>query len=116
MVHTKRPCAVCDVGGKFQPRKHNGSCDRGWCASPSEKGKPEALLINGAHLVIPGSKHRRQTAEAGILLTPSLPPILRESNKSCSGLTRSSPPSAPPSDSLFSSGFVRGRTGRAGPA
>src|SRR5437667_7998347 len=39
------PCAVCDVGGKFQPRKHNGSCDRGWCASPSEKGKPEALQL-----------------------------------------------------------------------
>src|SRR3989442_3684180 len=87
MVHTERPCAVCDVGGKFQPRKHNGSCDRGWCASPSEKGKPEALLINGAHLVKPGSKHRRHTAEAGILVIPLPPPILRESKKIWLGST-----------------------------
>src|SRR2546425_7644666 len=94
MVHTKRPCAVCDVGGKFQPRKHNGSCDRGWCASPSEKGKPEALLINGAHLVKPGSKHRRHTAEAGILVISCLPPILRERKKFGWVSTRSSGSSA----------------------
>src|SRR2546427_7681346 len=98
MVHTKRPCAVCDVGGKFQPRKHNGSCDRGWCASPSEKGKPEALLINGAHLVIPGSKHRRHTAEAGGLLTPSPPPIIWKSKRSCSVFTPSSQSSASSAD------------------
>src|SRR3989449_10526271 len=95
MVHTKRPCAVCDVGGKFQPRKHNGSCDRGWCASPSEKGKPEALLINGAHLVKPGSKHRRHTAEAGGLLISCLPPILPECKKVGGGSTPSSGPSRP---------------------
>src|SRR2546428_7024161 len=109
MVHTKGPCAVCDVGGKFQPRKHNGSCDRGWCASPSEKGKPEALLINGAHLVIPGSKHRRQTAEAGILLTPSLPPILWECNKACPVLTRALQSPGPPSDSFSPKGSVSAR-------
>src|SRR2546422_9729557 len=97
MVHTKRPCAVCDVGGKFQPRKHNGSCDRGWCASPSEKGKPEDLLINGAHLVKPGSKHRRHTAEAGGCLIPCPPPILREGKKGCFGSTQSLRASASPS-------------------
>src|SRR2546428_10097226 len=60
------PCAVCDVGGKFQPRKHNGSCDRGWGASPSAKGKAEDVFINCAHLGKPGSKHFRLTAEAQI--------------------------------------------------
>src|SRR2546427_10561569 len=106
MVHTKRPCAVCDVGGKFQPRKHNGSCDRGWCASPSEKGKPEALLINGAHLVIPGSKHRRQTAEAGVWLTPSLPPILPQCNRAGSVFTRASPTPGSASSSLSTTGSM----------
>src|SRR3989442_15256836 len=100
MVHTKRPCAVCDVGGKFQPRKHNGSCDRGWCASPSEKGKPEALLINGAHLVIPGSKHRRHTAEAGVWLTPSLPPKTRQRKWVGSAPPPPSQPPAPSSSSV----------------
>src|SRR2546428_10776570 len=113
MVHTKRPCAVCDVGGKFQPRKHNGSCDRGWCASPSEKGKPEALLINGAHLVIPGSKHRRHTAEAGVLLTPSPPPIIPKSKKAGSVSTRSSQTSASSSASFSPNGSVSARA--AGP-
>src|SRR2546428_11502926 len=110
MVHTKGPCAVCDVGGKFQPRKHNGSCDRGWCASPSEKGKPEALLINGAHLVIPGSKHRRQTAEAGGLLTPSPPPLHPENNRAGSRLSRSSHTSASPAGSFSTSGAARARS------
>src|SRR5205823_898430 len=42
-VHRERPCAVGDAGGKFQPHSPNGSRTREWCASPSLKGKPEAL-------------------------------------------------------------------------
>src|SRR5581483_8755210 len=60
------PYAVRDAGGKFQPRLKIGSRSRGWCACPSQRGslKPSILAPTWC---IPGSKHRRHTAEVGHL-------------------------------------------------
>src|SRR5262249_46398834 len=77
------PCAVRDAGGKFQPRLHIGCRTRERCASPSWKGKPEALYQRRP----PGHTRfetPRHTAEAGTpprtLLTSHRAPILIKSD------------------------------------